>query len=194
MNDAIKEMVEEIEAMKAKLVAEIKAHEKDISYEIKNGYIKFEKEILDKQRENMKNLFLWFSEIPLLHLLVAPIIYAMAIPAVLFDLILFFYQQTIFRVYKFEFIKRSEYIVFDRQYLGYLNSIEKFNCMFCSYFNGLMQYASAIASRTELYFCPIRHAKKIAYEHKHYHHFLAYGDDEKYQEKLKELRIKSEKV
>ena len=49
-----------------------------------------------------------------------------------------------------------------------------------------MQYASAIAGRTELYFCPIKHAKKIAYQHDYY-------DEDEYQKKLEELRKKSEK-
>ena len=193
MSDKIREIIEEIEDMKQKLGEEIALHEKHISYEIQNGYVRFEKEVLDKQKENMKNLLSWFRDIPPLHLLTAPIIYGMVIPAVFFDVILFIYQQVIFRIYKFKFIKRSDYVVFDRQYLGYLNSIEKMNCMFCSYFNGLMHYASAIASRTELYFCPIKHAKKIAYEHEFYDTFLSYGDGDEYQEKLKELREKLKK-
>ncbi len=193
MNNKIKEMIEEIEAMKVKLGEEIAQQEKDISYEIQNGYVKFEKDVLDKQKKNMKNLLTWFREIPLLHLLTSPLIYGMIIPAILFDVILFLYQQIIFRIYKFEFIKRSDYIIFDRQYLGYLNSIEKLNCMYCSYFNGLMYYASAIASRTELYFCPIKHAKKVAYKHEYYDEFFEYGVGNDYQEKLKSLRKKSEK-
>jgi len=193
MSDKIKEMIEEIEAMKVKLGEEIAQQEKDISYEIQNGYVRFEKDVLDKQKENMKNLLAWFREIPLLHLLTSPLIYGMIIPAILLDVILFFYQQIIFRIYKFESLKRSDYIIFDRQYLGYLNSIEKFNCMYCSYFNGLMHYASAIASRTELYFCPIKHAKKVAYKHEYYDELFEYGVGNDYQEKLKSLRKKSER-
>ena len=193
MSDKIKEMIEEIEAMKEKLGEEIAQHEKDISYEIQNGYVRFEKEVLDKQKKNMKNLLVWFRDIPLLHLLVSPLVYAMIIPAIFFDIILFVYQQVIFRIFKFKFIKRSDYILFDRQYLAYLNSIEKLNCLYCTYFNGLMQYAAAIAGRTELYFCPIKHAKKVAYKHDYYDKFFSYGDEEKYQEKLETLRKKSQK-
>jgi len=193
MSDKIKEMIEEIEAMKEKLGEEISQHEKDISYEIQNGYVRFEKEVLDKQKKNMKNLLVWFRDIPLLHLLVSPLVYAMIIPAIFFDIILFVYQQVIFRIFKFKFIKRSDYILFDRQYLAYLNSIEKLNCLYCTYFNGLMQYAAAIAGRTELYFCPIKHAKKVAYKHDYYDKFFSYGDEEKYQEKLETLRKKSQK-
>ena len=188
MSDKIKEILDEIEVMKAKLVAEIEAQEKHISYEINNGYVRFEKNVLDKQRENMKNLLAYFRDIPLLHLFSSPIIYMMVIPAVLLDVTLFIYQQVIFKIYKFKLVKRSDYILYDRQYLGYLNPIEKLNCMYCSYFNGLMHYAVAIGSRTELYFCPIKHAKKIVYEHEYYNDFLAYGDEDKYQTKLEALR------
>lgn len=193
MNNRIREIVEEIEAMKLKLAEEIAQQESHISYEIHNGYVKFEKDVLARQKENMKNLLTWFGEVPLLHFLAAPIIYGMVIPTLLFDVILFIYQQVVFRIFKFEFIKRSDYIVFDHQYLGYLNPVEKLNCVYCSYVNGLMQYASAIAGRTEFYFCPIKHAKKVAYEHNYYDTFLAYGDGEDYQKKLKSLREKLQK-
>ena len=193
MNDKIREIVEEIEVMKLKLAEEVAQHENHISYEIKNGYVTFEKEVLAKQKENMKNLLTWFREVPLLHFLAAPLIYAMVIPAILFDVLLFVYQQIVFRVFKFTFVRRSDYILFDHQYLGYLNPIEKLNCLYCSYFNGLMLYASAIAGRTELYFCPIKHAKKVVSQHKYYDKFLSYGDEEEYQEKLKVVRENSKK-
>ena len=191
MNDKIRELLEEIEEMKIKLSEEIDKQESHISYQIKNGYVTFEKEVMARQKENMKNLLSWFREVPLLHLLSSPIIYAMIIPAALLDIILFIYQQIIFRIYKFQFIKRSDYMLFDHQYLGYLNPIEKLNCLYCSYFNGLMLYASAIAGRTELYFCPIKHAKKIIAQHQYYDQYLSYGDEEDYQRKIKELRENS---
>ncbi len=116
-------------------------------------------------------------------------VYMMIIPAVILDLFLFLYMQVIFPIYKFPKIKRSDYIVFDRQYLGYLNFIEKINC---SYFNGLMNYTVAIASRSELYFCPIKHAKKIAYTHEHYYDFIVYADAQSYRDKLEECQKKAQ--
>jgi len=193
MNDKIREIVEEIEAMKVKLGEEIADHESHISYEIQNGYVKFEKDVLDKQKENIKNLLAFFREVPPVQFLTAPIMYGMVIPAVVLDVIIFIYQQVVFRIFKFKFLKRSDYIVFDHHYLGYLNSVEKLNCVYCSYINGLMQYASAIAARTEFYFCPIKHAKKIAYQNDYYHEYLMYGDEVDYQKKLKELRNKFQK-
>lgn len=193
MNNRIREIVEEIEEMKLKLAEEIAEQESHISYEIHNGYVKFEEEVLSKQKRNMQDLLSWFREVPFLYFLTAPIIYVMIIPSMLLDLILFIYQQVVFRVFKFKFIKRSDYIIFDHQYLGYLNPIEKINCLYCSYVNGLMQYASAVAGRTELYFCPIKHAKKVASEHNYYYTFLSYGEGKDYQEKLKALREESGK-
>jgi len=188
MNDKIKEMIDEIEAMKIKLGEEIAQQESHISYEIQDGYVKFEKDVLKKQKENMKNLLAWFGEVPFLQFLTAPIIYGMVIPAMLIDVALFIYQHVVFRIFKLKFLKRSDYIVYDRHYLGYLNPVEKINCVYCSYVNGLLQYASAIAGRTEFYFCPIKHAKKILSQHSYYDKFLSYGDEEDYQKKLKELR------
>lgn len=188
MNDKINKMIEEIEEMKEKLVEEILQQEEEALYEIKNGYVKFEKEVLQKQKENMKNLSKWFADIPLSHLLSSPLVYAMVIPAVFLDMMLFVYVRVVAKAFKFKFPKRADFIVFDRQYLGYLNIIEKLNCMYCSYFNGLMAYALAVANRTELYFCPIKHAKKITYEQKYYAKYLCYGDEENYQDKLKKIR------
>ena len=188
MNEKIKELVEQMEAIEEKLKAEIDKHEEHIGYEIKEGYVKFEENVLKKQRENMKGLLRFFAETPLVNLLSSPLIYVMVIPALLLDIMLFVYQNIIFRIYGFAFVKRSDYIVFDRQYLRYLNIIEKINCLYCSYFNGLMHYSAAIAAKTELYFCPIKHAKKIRYKHRYHKSFLAYGDGENYQEKLEEIR------
>jgi len=188
MTDKIKVLMEELEEKKRQLRDEIAKEEKRITFEIRNGSVIFEQDILAKQKVHMKALRAWFRETPLIQLLCAPVIYGMVIPAVILDVSLFLYKTVVGKVFKIKFAGRDEYIVFDRQYLGYLNSIEKFNCMYCSYFNGLMHYATAIAGRTELYFCPIRHAKKIAYEHPFHDKFFNYADGEAYQERLKELR------
>lgn len=194
MNRKIQEIIEQMEALEEKLKSEIEAQEKHISYEIKEGYVKFEESVLKQQRENMKGLYRFFAEIPPLHLITSPFVYGMIIPAALLDITLFIYQNVIFRIYGFQFVRRSDYIVFDRHYLRYLNCIEKFNCMYCSYFNGLMQYAAEIAAKTELYFCPIKHAKKTLYRHRYHKNYLAYGDGEGYQERLKKIREEIDKT
>ena len=192
MQGNIQKILEEIETLKKRLKEEIHLKEADIAYEIKQGRVRFSKDALQHQQEKITHFFRYLREAPLLHILSAPIVYMMIIPAVILDLFLFVYVMVIFPIYKFPKIKRSDYIVFDRQYLGYLNVIEKFNCMYCSYFNGLMNYTAAVAARSELYFCPIKHAKKIAYTHEHYYDFLSYADAEAYHEKLKECQEKAQ--
>jgi hypothetical protein len=69
----------------------------------------------------------------------------MLIPAFFLDICIFVYQNTAMRLYKIPLVKRNDYIVFDRGQLAYLNLIQKIDCIYCSYFNGLMQYSVEIA-------------------------------------------------
>jgi hypothetical protein len=85
-------------------------------------------------------------------------------------------------------VQRSSYIVIDRHHLGYLNAIEKANCMFCSYANGVFAYTREVAGRTEQYWCPIRHAQRVRGAHAHYAEFVPFGDAEGYRQRLPLLR------
>ena len=84
--------------------------------------------------------------------------------------------------------RRSVFIVIDRQHLAYLNGIEKLNCVYCGYANGVLAYVREIAGRTEQYWCPIRHAKPVRAPHAHYREFVEYGDAEGYHRRLPMLR------
>ena len=64
----------------------------------------------------------------------------------------------------------------DRHRLAYLNAIEKANCVYCGYANGLLAYVREVTARTEQYWCPIRHARPIRAPHRHYQRFFDYGD------------------
>lgn len=109
-------------------------------------------------------------------ILSAPAILAVALPLVLLDLFVIVYQAVCFPVYGLDKVPRRDFIVFDRAQLGYLNAIEKFNCAYCSYANGLLAWVAEIAARTESYWCPIKHARRIAAMHRHYAAFADYGD------------------
>jgi hypothetical protein len=52
----------------------------------------------------------------------------------------------------------------------------------------LLAYATEIIARTEQYFCPIKHARKMMGRHARYASFAAYGDAEDYQTKLEKFR------
>ena len=98
------------------------------------------------------------------------------------------YQFICFKVYGIPRVKRNDFIVLDRQSLSYLNPIEKLNCVYCGYFNGMIAYVQEIAGRTEQYWCPIKHARKLGAMHKRYHKFFNYGDHQEYKNRLEQLR------
>ncbi len=188
MSKKIKDIIEQIKFLENELKEEIVKEESKIHYYTKGKRIYFDKETIKKQKDVLEDIITYIKNAPLLYILTAPIIYGLIIPAIFLDICVWIYQKINFKVYNIKPIKRSDYIVFDRQYLNYLNTIEKVNCMYCSYFNGLMAYVSEVAAATEQFWCPIKHAKKIAYRHSRYDNFFAYGDHESYRKKLLELR------
>jgi hypothetical protein len=121
-------------------------------------------------------------------LLTVPVVYSMLLPLLIVDLGFSLYQQTCFRAYGVPLVTRRRYMVNDRHKLAYLNSIEKVNCTYCGYANGVMAYAREIISRTEQHWCPIRHARHVPDAHKRYPRFFPYGDAVSWHEKLQEKR------
>jgi hypothetical protein len=121
-------------------------------------------------------------------LLTAPIIYSVAVPFVMLDAWVWIYQAVCFRAWGIRPVRRRAYFAIDRHKLAYLNTFEKFNCLFCSYANGLIAYVREVAARTEQYWCPIRHARRTPQPHSHYDAFVDYGDAAAYRRQLKRLR------
>ncbi len=112
-----------------------------------------------------------------------PVIYSMTLPIIMIDLTTTLYQQIIFRLYEIPLVKRKDYIIIDRHYLNYLKPINKVNCVYCGYGNGVAAYVQEIIARTEEKWCPIKHAQPPKETHRHYEDFLPYGDAEKYRQK-----------
>ena len=123
------------------------------------------------------------------NLITGPVIYGMILPLLMIDLFVSFYQAMCFPIYQIEKVKRGDYIVLDRQHLDYLNFIEKFHCTYCAYGAGLIAYLSEILARTEQYFCPIKHARKVLGTHARYANFLPYGAATDYEAKLEAYRV-----
>lgn len=87
----------------------------------------------------------------------APIIYSLIIPLVVVDLWIEIYHRICFPLYGITCVKRKNYIKIDRYKLSKLSLIEKINCSYCGYANGLIAYVQEIAGRTEKYWCAIKH-------------------------------------
>lgn len=54
--------------------------------------------------------------------------------------------------------------------------------MYCSYVNGLLSYAAEVAWRTEKYWCPIKHARRLETTHSWQKYFADYGDADGFRE------------
>jgi len=188
VNDKLKNILEEIKCLEEKVASEVHEKKKEFQYNVERGKVVFKKEIREKHHELKSHLLLYLAKAKLTSYLVAPIIYAQIIPFLFIDLFITVYQWINFPVYKIDKVNRQDYIVFDRHKLAYLNTLEKINCLYCSYVNGLIGYAREVASRTEQYFCPIRHARKQLGTHGRYYLFTDYGDAESYKNKLIEIR------
>ncbi|UCH38763.1 MAG: hypothetical protein JSU67_11380 [Gammaproteobacteria bacterium] len=184
----LEEILSEIKQLEKELLEEIQQKQDEYFYIIRGKRIEFEEETRRYHRTMAKTLGRYFAEASLPHILTAPIIYFCLVPAVFMDLVATIYQAICFRVYDIPRVKRGDYIVIDRQHLQYLNLMERMNCVYCGYFNGLIAYVQEIAARTEQYWCPIKHARKLSTIHSRYHKFLEYGDSADYQQRLEQIR------
>jgi hypothetical protein len=152
------------------------------------GRVWFDRELREAHRRVRQSIPAYVREGSVLSLLTAPIIYSLLMPLVLLDIWVTIYQSICFPIYGVARVPRRRYFAIDRHKLAYLNAIEKANCTFCSYANGLLAYVREVAARTEQYWCPIRHARAIPVPHSRYHLFFEYGDAERYRRDLMPLR------
>jgi hypothetical protein len=185
----IDEIIERIKGLEEEMQIEFDKKRDDFRFVMDQRRARFSEEVAMLQRISRVGLVRYVTGASLGSWVVAPVIYAGWFPMLLLDLFLLAYQAICFPVYHITKVKRSEYVVLDRGDLPYLNVLEKFNCFYCGYANGLMAYSSEIAARTEQYFCPIKHARRIRSAHDHYASFFEYGDAESYRLGLERLRV-----
>ncbi len=182
------ELLREIKDLEASIQEEMKRREAQLQYEIRRGKVVFEREIAELHKKLSGSVLRYIAGASLPTLLSAPVIYAMVLPALLLDAALWLYQAVCPTVFRIPKVRRADYVILDRHQLRYLNAVERLNCDFCSYFNGLVAYAAEIGARTEQYWCPIKHASGRHHRHSRYHLFADYGDAEAYRARLAELR------
>jgi hypothetical protein len=152
------------------------------------GRVWFDRERRAAHRRLRQSIPAYVLQGDILSLLTAPVIYSLLLPFVMLDLWVTLYESVCFPVYGIARVPRRRYLAIDRHKLAYLNGIEKVNCTFCSYANGLIAYVREVAARTEQYWCPIKHARTMPVAHGRYHLFFDYGDAERYRRDLVHLR------
>ena len=188
MSNKITLLWSKIRELQDQLDNEMVKRREELSYSLHAKKVTFDQLVERQHLKYRSGLIGYVLKSRLLVILASPVIYSMIVPLVCVDLFFTIYQHVCFPIYKVNRVKRADYLIFDRRQLSYLNLIEKLNCMYCSYGNGILAYAMEIAARTEQYWCPIKHAQRLKYVHSRYHRFIDYGDAEAYVNHLESLR------
>jgi hypothetical protein len=182
------QIIAQIKELEAELLLELQKKQDEYFYIIKGKKVLFDEETRRYHKTLATRLRTYIANASLLNMLTAPIIYSCLLPALFMDIVVTCYQAICFRVYGIPRVTRGDYILFDRYHLQYLNPIERMHCAYCSYFTGLIAYVQEISARTEQYWCPIKHARKMSSLHSRYRKFIEYGDSGDYEAKLQRLR------
>ena len=188
MDSRIDTILARIDALTDALEAEIAERRKTYAYALEGRRARFEAEALRRHRQIRVRLSTFLVQARLSHVLTAPVIYSLILPFALLDAFVTVYQAVCFRAYGIPRVRRADHIRIDRHQLAYLNALQKLNCVYCGYCNGLISYVREIASRTEAYWCPIKHAGPVRHPHDRYAQFLDYGDAERFHDGLKASR------
>jgi hypothetical protein len=188
MNSKVKELLEKLEKLEDELLEELHEQKIEFQYKFEGSKVKFENAVTEAHLELKTGFIQWFKSASWRNTLSAPVIYSMIVPLAIADLTFTIYQAICFRLYGIPRVRRAKYIVVDRHYLSFLNGIEKFNCVYCAYGNGVISYTREIISRTEQYWCPIKHARRITAGHRRYAKFIEYGDAKDYKERVLKFR------
>lgn len=184
----IDELLGKMDELETELRSEFQVLQERFRYTIRNKKVRFSEEIKAQHRQLAAKWSEYVYDSGVWVILTIPFIWLPLIPAFLLDLGVYIYQLICFPVYGIPRVKRGDYIVLDRHSLKYLNLIEKVNCCYCGYFNGLISFVREVAGRTEQYWCPIRHARPVRSVHSRYRHFFEYGDAESYRKGLSKVR------
>ena len=189
MNDRIQHLLAQMAALEDDLREALHQQEASMLFEVKGKRVEFEHAIKQAHRRLKTGFFRWLVTNRPQNLITGPVIYGMIIPLVILDLFVSVYQAVCFPIYRIAKVRRAQYIVLDRQQLEYLNFVEKFHCTYCAYGSGLIAYVYEIVARTEEYFCPIKHARRILGTHSRYCRILDYGEAADYEARLEAFRV-----
>ena len=168
-----------IKALQVELDAEMAKSRVGLRFGLERGRAIFDAELVRLHKRARTSLYRYVINAHPLVVLTAPLIYTLIVPLVLLDVCVTLYQAICFPAYGLAKVRRADYLVFDRHHLPYLNALEKLNCAYCSYANGLVGYVGEIAARTEAYWCPIKHARRMVMTSR-YADFADFGDGEAY--------------
>ena len=175
-----------IRELEAEVEREFTEQRRRFHYTFKKKRVTFEAAVRQQHKKFRVGLARFLRQSGPARIFGAAIVYAQIVPLLLLDVAVSLFQWVCFPIYNIDPVPRGDFIVIDRHHLAYLNPIEKLNCAFCGYANGLLAYAREIAGRAEAHWCPIKHARKTRGQHRRYWEFADYGDAETYRKNQKD--------
>ncbi|AOZ68810.1 hypothetical protein LPB142_05325 [Rhodobacter xanthinilyticus] len=194
MSDTLEKLQARLAELEEQIETEWAARRAVMRYHVERGRVVFEEGVREAHRRARVNLWLFLRRTRFLVVLTAPIIYSMVIPLFLLDVFVSAYQAICFPIYGIQKVKRADHVVIDRHMLAYLNGLQKLNCVYCGYGNGVISFAREVAGRTEKFWCPIKHARRVKGPHAHYGDFCDFGDAEGFQANSARLRAELRKI
>ncbi len=190
MSSRMDDLLARMRSLQDELEEEIAEKRAAFHYTLENGRVIWEEEARRRHRSLRIKWLRFLAYTRPLVLLTAPVIYSLIIPFVLLHLFVILYQAICFPVYGIPKVRQRDYIRIDRHHLAYLNAVQKVNCIYCGYCNGVVAWVREVAGRTEAYWCPIKHAARIEGAHARYAEFAEFGDGEGYEADLARSRRK----
>jgi hypothetical protein len=188
MSTKIDALLGQIHRLEQELVREGRRKEAEFCYKLQDRKVQFTSAAQARHRALRLSLHRYLLNARFLVVLTAPVIWLCLLPVALLDAIGSLYQAVCFPIYGIPKVPRDDYLAFDRHRLTYLNFIEKLNCEYCAYANGILAYFTEIAARTEQHWCPIKHADCAKCAHSRYRTFVDFGDAERYRQHVEEIR------
>ncbi|MCK9453895.1 hypothetical protein [Sulfurimonas sp.] len=188
MDSRIEEIAAQIKTLEDELMVELRKKQSEFFYTLEDKKVRFKESVIKEGRLKIESSIKYLSSFPVLAVLTIPFIWSMMLPALVVDIFVTIFQAVCFPIYKIPKVKRSDYVVIDRFNLFYLDRVEKINCLYCEYFNGVIGYTREVAARTEQFWCPIKHSKPQIDMHSRYDKFFDFGDFDTYRKELKERR------
>ncbi len=190
MNQSLDALVDEIKELEKLVADKLQQTKSKLTFELNQGRTVFLPKVRKRHRAIARRAWRTLWESSFLTVLTAPMIYSLFVPLTMLDHFISIDQRVCFPVYGIPRVVRDEYVVIDRHMLSYLNVIEKLNCVYCGYGNGVLTYAREIAARTEQYWCPIKHARMNKGVHNRQCLYCDFGDADAFLRDYAKLRTR----
>jgi hypothetical protein len=188
MHPNVKELLRHIQALEDEIEQEVRRRREELHADFEHRAVQFEAAVAEQQKRFKAGLLHYVLTAELRHVVTMPVILLLLFSMLLLDATICLYQALCFPLYGIARVRRRSYWNSDRSHLPYLNLVEKINCAYCSYANGLVGFFREVAARTEQYRCPIKHARRIPQPHGRYSEFFDFGDGEAFRQQLQVLR------